>query len=118
MTTTISFMSANYVAREVGYSMRDWGHGDRATNDAFRPLETYAERFAQILDDVRELGFDAIDVWGAHLSPEWATDEHGWTAVGLLEQKGLRVASYATWVGHDQLERAWEIAAAIGAPVI
>jgi len=42
--TTISFMSANYVAREVGYAMHGWGHGDRATNDAFRPLETYEGR--------------------------------------------------------------------------
>jgi len=25
---TVSFMSANYVAREVGYAMHGWGHGD------------------------------------------------------------------------------------------
>ena len=34
-------MSANYVAREPGHAMHGWGHGDRMTNEAFRPLETY-----------------------------------------------------------------------------
>ena len=40
---TISFVTANYVAREVGWAMHGWGHGDRETNAAFAPLETYAE---------------------------------------------------------------------------
>ena len=35
MTNTISFMSANFVARETGWAMHGWGHGDRETNTAF-----------------------------------------------------------------------------------
>ena len=116
--TTISFMSANYVAREVGYAMRGWGHGDRATNDAFRPLDTYEERLDELLRDIRALGFDAIDVWGAHLNPEWATDEHVATARRLLDERGLRVTTYATWVGPSTLERACEIATALGTDLI
>ena len=60
MDLRLSFMSANYVAREVGYAMtRGWGEGDRATNERFRPEETFRARFAQIAGDVRALGFDA-----------------------------------------------------------
>ena len=116
--TTISFMSANYVAREVGYAMHGWGHGDRATNDAFRPLETYEERLDELLRDIRGLGFEAVDLWGAHLNPEWATDEHVETARALLDAHGLRATTYATWVGPSNLERACEIATALGTDVI
>ena len=42
-------MTANEVARETGWAMHGWGHGDRATNEAFAPLETYAERFDALL---------------------------------------------------------------------
>ena len=118
MTNTVSFMSANYVAREVDYAMHGWGHGDRATNEAFRPLHTYAERLDAVLADVRALGFDAVDIWGGHLNPEWATDEHVQIACGLLAQHGLSVASYAVWVGREHLERACEICGQIGAPLI
>src|SRR5207244_10513654 len=60
VTNAISFMSANYVARQTGYAMHGWGHGDRTTNDWFRPLETYRARFDELLGDVRALGFDTI----------------------------------------------------------
>jgi sugar phosphate isomerase/epimerase len=116
--TTISFMSANYVAREVGFAMHGWGHGDGATNDAFRPLETYEERFDMLLRDIRALGFEAIDLWGAHLNPEWATNQHVETARALLAAHGLRVTTYATWVGPSNVERACEIATAVGTDLI
>ena len=48
---TISFMSANYVARQIGYNMTGgWGQGDKATNDWFRPVETYEERLGEMLE--------------------------------------------------------------------
>ena len=34
----IAFMTANYVARETGYAMHGWGHGDQATHEAFAPI--------------------------------------------------------------------------------
>ena len=103
---TISFMTANYVAREVGYAMHGWGHGDRATNDAFRPLETYAERLDEVLADIRALGFDAVDLWGGHLNPAWATDEHVAVACELLARHGLRVATLEVFVEPDEVGRA------------
>ena len=118
MTNAIAFMSANYVARQTGFAMDGWGHGDRTTNEHFRPLETYAERFGELLADVRALGFDTIDVWGAHLSPEWASDDHLAIARDLLERDGVRVATYAAWVGPSTVARACELAVGLGTSII
>jgi L-ribulose-5-phosphate 3-epimerase len=118
VTNTITFMTANYVARETGYAMHGWGHGDRTTNEAFAPLETYAERFDTLLTDVRALGFDTIDLWGAHLNPEWATDEHVDAACDALARHGIRVATYAMWVGPSNVERACELTRALGTSTI
>lgn len=115
---TISFMTANYVAREVGWAMHGWGHGDRATNEAFRPLETYEDRLGALLADVRALGFSAIDLWGAHLGADWATDEHAAIAQRLLEANGLTVTTYATWVGPSNIERVCELAHALGTDLV
>jgi hypothetical protein len=69
MPTVISILSANYVARELGYGMTGgWGEGDAATNDAFRPVETFRERFGGLLDEVADLGVSAIDLWTAYLN--------------------------------------------------
>jgi sugar phosphate isomerase/epimerase len=114
----IAFMTANFVARESGWAMHGWGHGDRLTNEAFAPLETYGERLDALLTDVSALGFDTIDLWGAHLSPDWATAEHVALAGEALERHGLRVATYATWVGPSNIERSCELAAAVGASII
>src|SRR5205823_8481911 len=91
VTNTIAFMTANYVARETGYAMHGWGDGDRLTNEAFAPLETYGERLDTLLADIRALGFGTVDVWGAHLSPDWATDGHVERALDALARHGLGV---------------------------
>jgi len=114
----ISFTTANYVAREVGYAMHGWGHGDRATNEAFAPLATYAEKLDELLGDVAALGFGAVDLWGAHLGADWATDEHVEIAVDTLRRHGLTVTTYATWVGPGNIERACELTVALGASII
>jgi len=114
----ISFTTANYVAREVGYAMHGWGHGDRATNEAFAPLATYAEKLDELLGDVAALGFGAVDLWGAHLGADWATDEHVEIAVETLRRHGLSVTTYATWVGPSNIDRACELTVALGASII
>ena len=111
-------MTANYVAREVGYAMHGWGHGDKATNEAFAPLETYPEKIDELLGDVAALGFAGVDVWGAHLSPDWATDAHGDAILAALQTHGLTVTSYATWVGPSNVERSCELARALGTDLI
>lgn len=114
----VAFMTANYVARETGWAMHGWGHGDRATNERFRPLETYAERLDELLVTVRSLGFESLDLWGAHLHPDWATDEHLAIASGLLAKHELEVATYAAWVDTSTIERACELARGVGTRII
>jgi sugar phosphate isomerase/epimerase len=114
----IAFMTANFVARETGYAMEGWGHGDRATNEHFEPVETYAERIDEILGKARGLGFDTVDLWGAHLGPLWATDEHVAAALEALARHGLSVSTYATWIGPDELEPACILAKALGTSLI
>lgn len=119
-STVVSFMTANFVARELGWSMPDWGAGDRAVQEAFRPIETFRERFAALCDEAVALGFAAIDLWDAHLSAGWATDGHIAIAVETLRERGLTVASLAGWLGSDvdRVERSCRIAAAVGAPIL
>jgi L-ribulose-5-phosphate 3-epimerase len=114
----IAFITANFVARQTGYAMHGWGHGDRMTNEYFQPVETYAQRIDEILGDARALGFDTVDVWGAHLNPLWANDEHLAAARDALARHGLAVSTYATWIGPKELERACEIATALGTSII
>jgi L-ribulose-5-phosphate 3-epimerase len=113
-------MSANFVARQAGWQIADWGEGDRATNAWYAPLETYRERFDELLGTARSFGVDRVDIWGGHLNFEWATDDHIGIARELLDSHGLTVASYASWYGRDaaEFEANCRIAQAIGAPIL
>jgi L-ribulose-5-phosphate 3-epimerase len=117
---TISFITANYVARELGYTMTEgWMQGDESTQNAFKPIATFGEKFEAMLGDIKALGFDAIDLWGAHLSPTWATNEHITIAKDLLAKHNIRVMSLAAWVGSVQyLKETCTLAAQLGVPVI
>ena len=93
---TLSFMGANYVARELGYGAADeWGPFDVATNAAFEPLDTFGARFDEMLSRSCAAGFDAMDIWLAHLNWRWATPEHVAIARDLLDRHGIRVVSLA-----------------------
>lgn len=115
---TISYITANDVARETGWAMHGWGHGDRATNEAFAPLGTYEEKLDDLLGRVAALGFRAVDLWGAHLSPVWASDAHVAAARRVLDRRRLRMSSFATWVGPSNIDRACELTVALGASII
>jgi sugar phosphate isomerase/epimerase len=109
----ISFMSANYVAEELGYGAADeWGPFDDATNAAFEPLETFAARFDRLLERITGIGFDAIDLWFSHLNWRWATPEHVVLAREALTRRGVRVVSLAGSVGAttDELKAACRLA--------
>lgn len=117
MNPTFSFMTANFVAREIGYRMPGgWMQGENATQAAFRPLSTYRERFDAMLGEIKELGFTAIDLWAAHLHWQWATLEHVEIAKELLAKHGLAVRTYAAWVPGDEtdLRGACRLCASLG----
>lgn len=118
---TISFMSANFVARQLGYHMTGgWGQGDTATNEYFRPLETFDQRFEAILPDVRAMGFAAIDLWLAHLNSAWATGEHVAIARDLLRKHDLPVVSLAGWFGStpEEFEATCKLAVALDTKIL
>jgi L-ribulose-5-phosphate 3-epimerase len=117
---TISFISANFVARELGYRMTEgWMQGDTATQNHFKPLETFATRFDAMLAEVSGMGFGAIDLWGAHLHPDWASPDHLEIANDALKRHGLIVTSLAAWCGSlDHVTGFCRVAQAVGAPVI
>jgi sugar phosphate isomerase/epimerase len=103
----LSFMSANYVARELGYrGGEDWGPFDAATNSAFQPVSTYAERLDAVLEPIAAAGFSAIDLWLAHLNWRWATREHVLIARQALGHHCLRVVSLAGNFGGTRSELA------------
>lgn len=118
---TISFMSANFVARELGYHMTEgWMQGDTATNEYFRPLATFEDRFDAMLAEVAAMGFGAIDIWIAHLNPGWATAEHIAIARRLLAGRNLSIASLAGFYGDtpEAAEQYCQLAVALETDVI
>ncbi len=117
----VSFMTANYVARPVGYHMTEgWGQGDTATQNYFRPLKSFAKRFETYLSDICAMGFTAVDIWTAILNPVWVTDGHIDMATELLSDYRLPVMSLAGGFGEnpDEFEKACELASALNAPVL
>lgn len=117
----IAFMSASYVAREVGFRLEGgWQVGEAATNQAYQPLATFGARFDALLALIQDLGFTVLDLWTAHLNWAWATPEHVAIARTCLDRRGLRVAGYAGDLGATlaDLERASQFAAAISAETL
>jgi len=121
MSSRFSFITANFVARPIGYHMTEgWGQGDTATHAQFSPLATFAEQFGAMLAEIRALGFTSIDLWGAHLHWRWATPEHIEIARQALAENRLTVRSYAAWVpgGAVELRGACRLCAALRIPTI
>lgn len=119
--TTISFMTANYVARQLDYHMtKGWMEGDDATNAYFAPLETYEERFTALLAEIKSLGFTAIDLWLGHLNWRWATDAHVAIANRALHEAGLPVVSLAGGFGDTpaEFEAACRMANKLGVKIL
>jgi L-ribulose-5-phosphate 3-epimerase len=116
----VSFMSANFVARQTGFRIADWGEGDRAANAFYEPLATFRDRFDELLTTIEGFGVDHLDLWTSHLNPAWAIDEHVAIAVSLLAAHRLRVVSLAGWYGStpDEFERTCRIAVALGRPIL
>lgn len=120
----ITFITANYVAREIGYQgWTDWGAADRATVAAFHGSDS-SRKLDQMCGEIKAAGFDAVDLWVAHLNPHVATDAQVDEAAAILKAHGLRVLAYTGGLGRPenatraQGERVYKVAKVIGAPVL
>ena len=117
----LSFMSANFMARQAGYWLSgSWDESVRTTVSHFEPVATYCERLGEIFAEIRALGFDRLDLWECHLDARWATEEHIDIAVELLSEQGLTVASRACNAGDDHATflRSCEIARRLGTEIV
>lgn len=102
---TISFITANYVARELGYDITEgWHQGNNATNDYFRSIDTFPKRFDALLKEIKQIGFRSIDLWVSHLHWAWATKEHTKIANSLIAKHRFQVASIVGNFGATRLE--------------
>ena len=119
----ISFITANYVAREIGFrGWIDWGAADRATSDAFHG-PSFGQKFDELCRLVKQAGFSNIDIWVAHLDPLRATDAMVDRAIDALQRHGLRVVAYTAGLGRPDMprrdaERVYQVARNIGAPLL
>ena len=118
---TISYMTANFVARQVGYHMTEgWMQGDGATQAHFKPIETFAARFEEYVYDVQKQGYEAIDLWLAILHPDWATEAHIDAAKDILTRYRTPVVSLAGWFGGTpaEFEASCKLAQALGCTIL
>jgi L-ribulose-5-phosphate 3-epimerase len=120
---TFAFMTANYVARELNYTdSLDWGKCHQATVEAFHG-ENFASKFEELISTVKGMGFEAIELWVAHLDPLKATPGMIEQAVQILEKYDVKVISYTAGFGTPGVSREdaikiFDTAKAIGAPVL
>lgn len=124
MAMAVSFITADFVARESQYALHPftWGAADKATRDAFHGPQ-FSQKFDELCRTVRGAGFTNIDIWVAHLDPERASRSMVNEAVAILKQHGLAVVAYTGGLGRPNMSRAeaekvYEIAKAIGAPLL
>lgn len=117
------FMTANYVARELNYiNSRNWGECHKATEEAFHGPQ-FSEKFEELVAKIKGLGFDAIELWVAHLNPERATPDMLEQANRILRKYNMNAVSYTAGfhkpgVSRDVAVRIFETAKALGVSVL
>jgi sugar phosphate isomerase/epimerase len=114
-------MTANFAYRQHGYAgVNDWGVAVSTTREHFAPLETFGERFEDLIAEVQALGFDTVDLWTEHLAERWATPDHLDTTASILERRGVRVVALAGGFGDtlEAFEHSCRIAVRLGAKIL
>jgi sugar phosphate isomerase/epimerase len=113
---TVSFISANYVARVLKYSGEsNWGVHDNATVAA-----TDRAHFEGILADVKAAGFSAIDIWMAHCHFNRHSPQHRESIKDACAKAGMAVTSYAGGIGgtKQELDTIFRFMRDLGAPIL
>lgn len=114
----VSFNTANFVAHTSDYAIHteEWSVGERSTSESFKPIETFEDRFHALVSDIKKLGFDYMDLWYAHLSWEWATEQHIEIAKRILNEFNMEIMSYVGEFGstEEEFTRACRLVRALG----
>ncbi len=119
---TFAFMTANYVAKELNYTdSLDWGKCHQATVDAFHGPH-FSTKFEALISGIKEMGFNEIELWVAHLDPFKATPDMIEAANAILAKYEVKVISYTAGFNQPGISREeamtiFETARSIGAPV-
>jgi L-ribulose-5-phosphate 3-epimerase len=102
----ISINHSNFAAEQCGYHPDSkWGDCVRAVNEFYEPIETFANRFEEMLLVCKSLGYDAVDIWTAgQMNWSWTTDDHIAIANRLLQQHQLAVTSIGGAFGSTREE--------------
>jgi L-ribulose-5-phosphate 3-epimerase len=112
----LSFISANYVARALNYNgVEDWMAHDAATIQS-----TNAETFAAVARDVKNAGFNAIDIWTGHANYAQHDAQHFADVKRICAEHGLQITSYAGGFSVQKLEdfdAPFSAMKALGAPI-
>ncbi len=88
---TLSFITANYVARAKQYDGNDdWGYHDTATRRSMS-LSSWSD----IVVDIKNAGFLAADLWMAHCDPLAHTTQYRDAVLATCAENNLRLTSYA-----------------------
>lgn len=122
MVFHISLNCSSFVARQCGYHPdSQWGDCVKAVNEFYRPINTFAQRFEQMLLEVKSLGYDALDIWTAgQINWDWASTEHRQIASQLLQQHGMIVTSIGGAFGttHEEFLSACQLALELGTDLL
>ena len=113
---TISFISANYIARALDYNgVEDWMLHDGATI-----AQTDIKEINRVLDDVQAAGFSAIDIWTGHCSyKNHASDGFPAQIKAACDARGLQITSYAGGINlnaPEDLDAPFSVMQQLGAP--
>ncbi len=102
----ISFNCSNLVGAQTGHNPSGtWEQSVDAVSAYYAPLATFRERFGRMVTEIREIGFDALDIWTpGQLNWRWATPEHIAAAREILEQNGMAVTSLGGDFGETREE--------------
>ncbi len=118
----IALHGSSFVSSQIGYQPSgSWDACVAALNQYFQPIETFEQRFNDLLTQVKELGFSCMDVWQpAELNWQWATLEHIDVARRVINRQAITISSLAGEFGttREEFDSACRLASVIGAPML
>ncbi|MCJ8009929.1 sugar phosphate isomerase/epimerase family protein [Lederbergia wuyishanensis] len=125
-----ALMTANYVAEESGYAIShgwlqggDWGKCHNVTVENYQGIK-FADKFERLIYKIKQMGYNNIELWSAHLDPSIANIKMIDEALKILEKNDVNIISYYA-VGFDRsdytendIRRNFDVAKELGVSMI